>query len=164
MAGFRVILDTNTLFRGLAKSESASGRVLEAIEAHRTTLLTSRLVVAEYRTILMDPKIVGRYESLTPLIVEAAIRKLVYYAEHFDVVRLKFEFARDPKDRKFLELAIAGKATHLITFDSDLLSLPASHSDAAKRLRQRHPHLEILLPGAFLNLLEVESDNRSSQR
>jgi putative PIN family toxin of toxin-antitoxin system len=154
--GFRVILDTNTLFRGLAKSESASGRVLEVVAAHRVTLLTSRSVVAEYRTILMDPKIVGRYESLTPLIVEAAIRKLVYYAEHLEIVRSRFDFPRDPKDAKFLELAISAKATHLITFDSDLLSLPTSHSDAAKRLRQRNPQLRIRLPGEFLNELEAE--------
>jgi len=154
--GFRVILDTNTLFRGLAKSESASGRVLEAVAAHRVTLLTSRSIVTEYRTILLDPKIVGRYETLTPLMVEAAIRKFVYFAEHLDIVRSRFEFPRDPKDANFLELAITAKATDLVTFDSDLLSLATSHSDAAKRLRQRNPQLRIRMPSEFLNELEAE--------
>lgn len=30
---------------------------------------------------------------------------------------------RDPKDNKFLELAISGRASHIITGDSDLLAL-----------------------------------------
>jgi len=30
---------------------------------------------------------------------------------------------RDPKDNKFLELAVAGEATHIVTGDSDLLVL-----------------------------------------
>lgn len=30
---------------------------------------------------------------------------------------------RDPKDNKFLELAISGRATHIVTGDTDLLAL-----------------------------------------
>ena len=30
---------------------------------------------------------------------------------------------RDPKDNKFLELAVSGRATHIITGDTDLLAL-----------------------------------------
>jgi hypothetical protein len=29
----------------------------------------------------------------------------------------------DPKDNKFLELAVSGRATHVVTGDSDLLAL-----------------------------------------
>jgi uncharacterized protein len=35
----------------------------------------------------------------------------------------RLEICRDPKDDKFLELAICGSATHLITGDDDLLVL-----------------------------------------
>jgi predicted nucleic acid-binding protein len=30
---------------------------------------------------------------------------------------------RDPKDNKFLELAVSGRATHIVTGDPDLLTL-----------------------------------------
>lgn len=45
---------------------------------------------------------------------------------------------RDPKDDKFLSLALSGNATHIITGDSDLLAL--------------HPFrgIEILSPRSFL--------------
>jgi uncharacterized protein len=151
---FRVVLDTNTLFRGLANPDSASGKVIAAVEARRILLLTSRSVVDEYRTILLDPRIVGGHRALTAVLVEATLRKLVYFAEHLDPVRAKFEFQRDSKDAKFLALAIAGDASHLITFDRDMLSLPDSYSDAATRLRQRTPRLKVLLPSDFLDELE----------
>jgi putative PIN family toxin of toxin-antitoxin system len=128
--------------------------VIAAVDARQVRLLTSRSVVDEYRTILLDPKIVGAHRALTSVAVEATIRKLAYFSEQLDPVRAKFEFPRDLKDAKFLALAIAGDASHLITFDLDLLSLPNSHSDAAKRLRQRTPGLKLLSPGGFLNELE----------
>jgi len=37
-------------------------------------------------------------------------------------VNLRIKACRDPKDDKFLELAVSGKATHLITGDADLLA------------------------------------------
>jgi putative PIN family toxin of toxin-antitoxin system len=45
---------------------------------------------------------------------------------------------RDPKDDKFLSLAVCGRATHIITGDADLLAL--------------HPFrgIQIIVPGNFL--------------
>lgn len=38
-------------------------------------------------------------------------------------VNIRLQVCRDPTDDKFLELAIAGRATHLVSGDSDLLTL-----------------------------------------
>ena len=37
-------------------------------------------------------------------------------------VEAEIRACRDPKDDKFLELAVSGRATHLVTGDSDLLA------------------------------------------
>jgi predicted nucleic acid-binding protein len=50
----------------------------------------------------------------------------------------------------FVELAIAGEATHLVTLDSDLLSLPTARTDAGKRFRQRLPNLAVQSPQSFI--------------
>jgi len=51
---------------------------------------------------------------------------------------------RDPKDNKFLELAVSGGATHLISGDNDLLVL--------------HPFrgIQIMTPQMFLSQLEQD--------
>ena len=146
----RLVVDTNTVLRGLAKPNSTSGRTLASIENGDALLLTSKRVIEEYRLILFDPNILSRFPQLNPRAIEAALRRLIYLSASFGTVRTRFEFPRDPKDEKFLALAIAGGATHLVTFDEDLLSLPNSHTDAAKRLRQRLPGLQIKLPADFL--------------
>jgi len=43
-------------------------------------------------------------------------------AEWVDV-ELQIQACRDPKDDKFLELAVSGQGTHIVTGDADLLAL-----------------------------------------
>jgi uncharacterized protein len=38
-------------------------------------------------------------------------------------VEVRIQACRDPKDDKFLELAVSGHGTHIVTGDSDLLAL-----------------------------------------
>jgi putative PIN family toxin of toxin-antitoxin system len=38
-------------------------------------------------------------------------------------VDARISACRDPKDDKFLEVAVSGRATHIVTGDSDLLAL-----------------------------------------
>lgn len=78
------------------------------------------------------------------------LHRLRYLADAFETARVKFRFDRDPNDAMFLELAIAGDATHIITLDTDLLSLPTSHTDDGKRFRQRLHRTAIIRPGEFV--------------
>ncbi len=50
---------------------------------------------------------------------------------------------RDPKDDKFLELAVSGRATHIVSGDQDLLAL--------------HPFagIPIVTPGSFLAAVQI---------
>jgi putative PIN family toxin of toxin-antitoxin system len=50
----------------------------------------------------------------------------------------RIELCRDPRDDKFLELALAGRADFLLTGDADLLALRQFHGTA------------ILTPAAYL--------------
>ena len=52
----------------------------------------------------------------------------------------------NPRDVHLLTLAIASQASALITLDNDLLTLPSSHADPARRFRQRTPRTRILTP------------------
>lgn len=56
-------------------------------------------------------------------------------------VDVQIAACRDPKDDKFLSLAVSGHATHIVTGDADLLVL--------------HPFqgIQILSPGVFIEVL-----------
>lgn len=56
-------------------------------------------------------------------------------------VDVQIAACRDPKDDKFLSLAVSGHATHIVSGDADLLVL--------------HPFqgIQILSPGAFIDTL-----------
>jgi predicted nucleic acid-binding protein len=74
----------------------------------------------------------------------------MYVGDFLPVLRARFRLSSDPTDAKLVELAIDGEATHLASFDRDLLSLPRARNDAGKRFRQRLPKLEIMMPEELL--------------
>jgi putative PIN family toxin of toxin-antitoxin system len=149
----RLVLDTNIVLRGVANADSAAGRVLRMCDLRVVMIILSKSVLAEYRAVLRNPDVVGHHSAITPQSVELLLRRLRYVSDWHAPVPARFRFARDPGDEPFIELAIAGRATHLITFDNDLLSLPRGFSDAARRFRQRLPSAKIIDPAEFLKRL-----------
>ena len=133
----RLILDTNIVVRGFINLRSASGQILRACQRRRVILLLSRPILSEYREVLRRRAILENYPELGDPRIGDAIERLLYFSEFHRRVDARFSFPRDPKDSPFLELAIAGTATHLITTDQDMLSLVGGHDDASKRFRQR---------------------------
>ena len=146
----RLVLDTNVLLAGLVSKSSASQKVVDSLQARKAIPLLSPPVIAEYRAVLLHPTVTAKFANLTPRRVELAIHRLRYVGDEYRTVRVKFELARDPRDAMFVELAIAGEATHLVTMDADLLTLPTVRTDAGKRFRQRLSNLTVQSPQDFI--------------
>ena len=147
---FRVILDTNIVVRGLLNPQSDSGRILLACEDRRIIAILSGPLLVEYRYVLADAALVRRYPELEPNKVKTALERLAYVGEVLKPVRMRFHFPRDPGDEKLLVLAIAGRATHVITTDRDLLDLPTGRGEASRRFRQRLPGVVVVRPEQFV--------------
>jgi putative PIN family toxin of toxin-antitoxin system len=152
---FRLVLDTNVLVRGLANRGSTSGLLLRLSEARTILMLLSRPVMREYRGVLARDELTHAHPAITPEVVRLVIERLRYSADVVDPVRARFRYDRDPDDACFLELAIAGAGTHIITYDNDLLSLPTQQTDAGKRFRQRLPRVQVLDGGEFMRQFEA---------
>jgi putative PIN family toxin of toxin-antitoxin system len=134
----------------LVSESSASQKIVDALKARKAVPLISPPVMAEYRTVLLHPAIVARFAHLSLRRVELALHRFRYIGDEYRTDRVKFEFPRDPRDAKFIELAIVAAATHIITLDLDLLSLPTARTDTGKRFRQRLPRVATLPPGEFI--------------
>jgi putative PIN family toxin of toxin-antitoxin system len=113
----RVVIDTGVLISAALKAQTVpSIAVYQA--AQRGVLLKSSLTEAE----LMD--VVDRPYLARLIATEARVRLmgLMTTAELVTITE-RFTVCRDPKDDKFLELAVSGQADIIITGDADLLVL-----------------------------------------
>ena len=129
----RIVVDTNVFISGLLSSTSHPARVVERIIEH-CQLLGSTDTLRELIETLLLPKF-DRYVSRPRR--EALLDRLTPSVEIVEIVQ-HVRACRDPKDDKFLELAVNGEANVIVTGDDDLLSL--------------HPFrgIDILPPAAYL--------------
>jgi uncharacterized protein len=131
-----IVVDTSVLISALLKPNSVPAQALEVARTHfkiavsmetltELTKVLSRNYLTRYRTI---------EERETFLVLYSELAEMVDITEHVTD-------CRDPKDNKFLDLALAANARILVSSDSDLLVL--------------HPYrnIDIVTPSMFLQML-----------
>ena len=116
----RAVLDTNVVVSALVFSHGRVAWLRAAWQAGAVKPLISRAVVTELIRVLEYPKFRLEPEEREILLGD--------YLPACEVVRVagkqrNIPDCRDPDDRKFLELAVAGKAQWLVTGDADLQAL-----------------------------------------
>jgi uncharacterized protein len=148
----RLVLDTNIVVRAFINLDSDSGRILRACERRHIVPLLSKPLLLEYQKTLSHPFLLDRFPQLRRRAITASLERLLYVSDYQRRITARFSFHRDPKDSKLIELAISGRASHLITTDNDLLELSSGRDDAAKRFRRRLPKIEVLPPEQFTEL------------
>ena len=89
------------------------------LAAAQGSLLVSNQTAAELDEVLRRPKF-DKYVSESQRL--EFLTALLRQAEVIEVLDVIME-CRDPKDNKFLELALSGKGSHIVTGDADLLVL-----------------------------------------
>lgn len=136
----RFVFDTNVIVSAVLFEHSLPGQAFYGA-LQRGKVLLSQAVILELNEVLSRVKF-DRYVAR-----EDRERFLVMLVREATIVEINAEVrdCRDPKDDKFLELAVGGQATCLVTGDEDLLCM--------------HPYrgIPILTPAAFAGLLAEES-------
>lgn len=118
MRSNRFILDTNTLVSAFIFEHSKPGQVLDKVR--KLGIIASSLeIYSEISEVLLRPKF-DKYISLDKrnrLLADLKKEAL------FSNITESITACRDPKDNKFLELAVTANASCIITDDDDLLVL-----------------------------------------
>ena len=114
----RVVFDTNIIVSALMFPKSLPRKVIDQVDS-LGTILVSYDTMLELNEVLTRKKF-ERYFSQEQRL--NFIGKFFEKAEMVEILEL-VEICRDPKDDKFLELAVNGRANYLITGDQDLLVL-----------------------------------------
>ena len=143
MNDWRVVIDTSVAVSAVLLPRSIPRRAFD-LAARNCRLLISSAILIELEGVLRRPKFDRYIDEADRLEFLAAT---VSRAEIIEIHERVIE-CRDPNDDKFIEVAVNGQATHLISGDADLLVLhpfrgiaivsPQSFLDEA----QRPPHTD----------------------
>lgn len=122
MSSTRAVLDTNVLVSALLFSTAGVSWLRDAWRSKSLLPLASRETTQELLRVLCYPKF-----SLTEQERNDLLADYLPWCETVAVpTPLPIPACRDPADRPFLELALAGRAEMLITGDRDLLALAST--------------------------------------
>jgi putative PIN family toxin of toxin-antitoxin system len=114
----RVVVDTNALISRLLVPGSVPGRAVRKA-VNEAQLLVSEATMEELAEVLARPKF-DPYVTIAER--QEFLRVLGRIAEMVPIVYTVYA-CRDPRDDKFLDLAINGEADLIVTGDQDLLVL-----------------------------------------
>ncbi len=153
----QVVFDCMVFLQGAARADGPAAACLRLAEAGHVELFVSAEILAEVREVLKRPKIQRKFPSLTHETVEAFLSRLDRFAHRVAEVPAVVTLSRDPKDEKYLDLAVAARVTHLVSWDQDLLNLMDDPGTDAQTFRAEFPHLRILDPVVFLRTLGSKS-------
>ena len=136
----RAVVDTNILIRAVIRPQGTVGPLVLRLRQAEYTLLYSQPCLEELVDVLDRPRIREKY-GLTDQDIQTVVGLILLRGEGVTPTE-RIRACRDPKDDKFLEMAVAGKADVIVSGDQDLLTL--------------HPYagIPIVGPSAFLRMLE----------
>jgi putative PIN family toxin of toxin-antitoxin system len=112
------IIDTNTLISAFLFKYSNTRKAFD--KATETGKICGSLeTYKEFSEVLLRPKFDAYISAEKKLLALKEFKELIVFSEIFELINI----CSDPKDNKFLELAISAKASCIITGDRDLLVL-----------------------------------------
>lgn len=118
----RLVLDTNVFISGIISGKNPPGILFRGFQKKKYVLLVSDPITDEYLRILSYPKI-RKYPAVSEAFIAHVCALLIKEAEHIET-HTKISASPDSDDNKFLELAVDGGATMVVSGDkADLLSL-----------------------------------------
>lgn len=112
------VMDTNALVSAFLLSHSVSRLAFDKA-ADAGMIATSNEAFAEFREVFLRKK----FNKYLPLVEREEIVDSIDEIVVFFAVSETITDCRDPKDNKFLELAVSANASCIITGDEDLLVL-----------------------------------------
>jgi len=138
----RAVVDTNILVRALIRPRGSVGPVLQRLRQGHYTLLYTQSSLEELVDVLSRPRIREKY-GVTEDDVKTIVALVLLRGKAMTVSQ-PLAVCRDPKDDKFLEAAVAGKADIIVSGDEDLLVLDPFEG------------IPIVSPAEFLRCLDAE--------
>lgn len=151
---YRAVFDCMIYVQAAARVKSPANACFKLVEAGIVRLYLSREILAEIEDVLSRTQLRNRFETLTDEKVEAFLDDIKSKARILKNVPAVIQYPRDPKDEKYVNLAIEVEADFIVSRDKDLLDLMTHVSADAKEFRQKSRPLKIVEPIEFLKIIK----------
>ena len=145
----RVVYDCMLFLQQALRPQRTHATFKEAISG-RVTLCVSAEILAEIRDVLTRPEIRAKAPALTGDSVDAFLRGVAKYAALIADVPDVYTLQRDPKDSKYINLALAAGANRIVTWDQHLLGLMDPTCEDGRDFQTRFAGIRIVRPPEFL--------------
>jgi len=144
----RLVLDTNILISATIEQAGASSKILNAWKQDQVTLITSPVLISEFKEVLKRPRI-RKYQWMSPEEVDSLVDLLTKAATQTSGELLVSVVKADPDDDYVLSAALEGAADFIVTGNIHLLEL--------------HPFqgIQILTPAEMLRVLEKSKPRKN---
>jgi uncharacterized protein len=146
------VFDCMIFLQAAINEKSPAAELFRQVEKENVLLFVSDEILAEIRDVLTRAKVLAKNPHLTVEYVEAFLSRVLKKAVFIKNAPPIFNYSRDPKDEKYIDLAIAVEANYLVSRDKDLLDLMTDASVEGKQFRQRSRPLKIVEPIEFLQI------------
>src|SRR5262249_51351817 len=117
------VFDCMVFVQALANAKGPACACDELVRSGRLLLSVSPEVISEVGDVLSRPKVRRKLPALTDETVEVFLRDVLGRATMLAEAPEAFRLERDPKDERYINLAVASDASYLVTWDRDLLDL-----------------------------------------
>ena len=136
----RVVLDANVLISAVISSKGSPATILSYWREDKLELILSEAILQEVDRVMHYPRIQERYRLSEELIEQF----LLLLREGGILVEPEEEVEADASDNRYLECALAGHSTYVVSGDRHLLDL------------REYRGIQILAPREFVAFLKLE--------
>ena len=147
----QVVFDCMIYLQALVSEMGPAAALLRLVDDQEISLFLSYEILEEIHDVLSRPKIRQKNVHITDDRIAAFVTRIAEKATIIDNVPQHFNFMRDPKDEKYINLAVEVEANYIISRDRDLLDLMTGYSEECKEFRRRFRPLKVIEPVSFLN-------------
>lgn len=146
-----VVLDTVVFVQTLISGRGPAAACIERLRAGEIVLLLSSALLAEMLDVPLRFELTRRFSKLTAERVNAFVEDMVSMAVLIPTPPRAFTLPRDPKDEPLIDVAVAGNASFLVSWNERHLNyLMRRDTPEGEDFHRRYPGITIVTPLQFL--------------
>ena len=152
----KIVFDCNVFLQALVNPDGPAGRCKQLVDRGEVELFVSEEVLTEVAEVLSRPRTRKLAPALTIAVIEAFITDVRLKSICLMNVPEEYRLERDPKDERYINLALVANAKFIVSRDNDLLDLMKPNSETAREFQRRYPLLKIINPTDLLAEVETK--------